>query len=205
MRRRSFGWFACLLALCASSAGAEERIRVALLPLVVHASDGREYLQQGLSDMLVARLARDQRLAVIPVDDAKTATLDAELAREAGKANGAEFVLYGSFTRFGEGASVELLCAAVRDEERAPRRMYVHAPDMGALMPLLDGVAQRAAYAIAGVPVGGPAVSTGPVPEAPDAPREALPRPVEETEGAIGNRERRAPGLPSDSPDGVLR
>lgn len=205
VRRRSLGWIVCLLALCASSARAEERVRVALLPLVVHTSEGREYLQQGLADMLVARLARDERLAVVPVDDPAKATLEPEAAREAGAANGAEYVLYGSFTRFGEGASVELFCALVREEEREPRRMYVHAPNMGALMPLLDGIAQRAAYAMVGAPAEEPAVSTGPDAEPAPAPREVVPRRVEETDAAIGNRERRAPGLPSDTPDGDLR
>jgi len=210
VRRIGFGWIACLLLVFASAADAAERVRVALLPIVVRSAEDRDYLQQGLSDMLVARLARDERLAVVPVDDAKAATTDVAAARETAKAHGAEFVLFGSFTRFGEGASLELLCASVRDEEKEPRHIYVHAPTMGALMPLLDGAAQRATFAVLGVPPAGPAVSTGPKaqtapePTAPE-PRTELPRQIDNTDGAIGNRERRAPGLPSDTGSEDLR
>lgn len=206
MRRIGFGWIACLLLAFASAAHAAERVRVALLPIVVRSAEDRDYLQQGLSDMLVARLARDERMAVVPVDDPKAATIDVAEARKTAKAQGAEYVLFGSFTRFGEGASLELLCASVGDEAREPRHIYVHAPTMGALMPLLDGAAQRATYAVLGSPPNGPAVSTGPnaqtAPEPTPEPRKQLPRRVDNTDGAIGNRDRRAPGLPSDNGSG---
>ena len=195
-----------MLALCAGIAHAEERVRVALLPMLVRSAEGREYLQQGLSDMLVARLARDERLAIVPVEDPQKATADLAAARATAKANGADYVVYGTFTRFGEGASLELLCAPVREEVHEPRRIYVHAENMGALMPLLDGVAQRATYAVLGAPPdGGPAVSTGPSGEASPAKRETIPRQVDEKGGKIGNREQRAPGLPSDTAGDVLR
>ena len=48
MRRLWFGGIACVLALCAGIAHAEERVRVALLPMLVRSAEGREYLQQGL-------------------------------------------------------------------------------------------------------------------------------------------------------------
>ena len=82
-----------------------------------------------------------------------------------------------------------------------------HAPTMGALMPLLDGAAQRATFAVLGSPPNGSAVSAGPnaqtAPEpTPPEPRTQLPRQIDNTDGAIGNRERRAPGLPSDNGSG---
>jgi outer membrane protein insertion porin family len=155
------------LALAASSAArGDARTRVALLPLVVHSGEEREYLRQGLSDMLVSRLGRETRLAVIPVDDPKTATTDAEEARKTGVANGADYVVYGSFTRFGEGASLDLACASVRDEEREPRKVSVHADSMGALIPLLDRVAERVAFLVLGGAPSGPPGVTGPAPEA---------------------------------------
>jgi hypothetical protein len=208
VRRMSFRWLACVLAVSAAAAGAadaEERVRVALLPLVVRSMDDGAYLRQGLADMLVARLARDVRIAVVPVEGAENATMDLAAARKTAEANGAEHVLYGSFTRFAEGASLELFHAPVRGDDVEPRRIYVHARDMGSLMPLLDGVALRATYAVVGAPAEGPAVSTGPLETQAPARREAIPQPVGDADGAIGNRERRAPGLPSDTEDGVLR
>ncbi len=199
----------CSLAilLAALPAHADERVRVALLPLVVHSAEGRDYLQQGLSDMLVARLARAERLAVVPIDDPKAATDDAAAARKTGLANGAEFVVYGSFTRFGEGASLELRCASVRDGKAEPRHIYVHANSMGELLPMLDGVAERTTYAVLGPAPDAPPVSSGPSATSPTPPpeHEAVPKKVHETDTSIGNRDRRAPGLPSESEGDVLR
>ena len=201
---------AVLAVLFAVPAHADDRVRVALLPLVVHSAEGREYLQQGLADMLVSRLARTERLAVVPIDDPKAATDDVRAARETGRANGAEYVIFGTFTRFGEGASLELRSASVRDEKAEPRPIYVHASSMGELLPLLDGAADRATYAVLGPPPDAPAVSTSPAAAAPTeaAPeRPAMPKKVDETDASIGNRDgnRRAPGLPSDSEGDVLR
>lgn len=207
MRRIAVWSLVTLLAVGAGAAHGGERVRMALLPLVIRSAEGREYLQRGLADMLVSRLARDQRLAVIPVDDPKSATLEAATAREVGVANGAEYVVFGSLTHFGEGASLELLCLSVREEAREPRRIYVHAESMGALLPLLDGVAQRTTYAVLGAPAEGPAVSAGPIPE-PAPPTDkpaAIPPRVDETDGLLENREPRAPGLSSDREGEGLR
>ena len=78
----------------------------------------------------------------------RLATTDPEAARKAAIANGADYVVFGSFTRFGEGASLDLACASAHDAERAPRKIYVHADTMAALIPLLDGVAERAAFTV---------------------------------------------------------
>jgi TolB-like protein len=189
----------------ACDARAEERVRVALLPILVHSAEGREYLQQGLADMLVARLARSERLAVLPIEDAKTATTDAAEARKVGAANDAAYVLFGSFTRFGEGASLDLQCVSVTDDERAPRHIYVHAPSMAELVSLLDGAADRATYAVLGAPPEGTAVSAPPRP-APEPRAAELPRDVSDTDGALGNRDvRRAPGLPTDRDETGVR
>ena len=142
-------------------AGATERARVALLPIVVHSNDNREYLQQGLADMLVSRLGRDTRLAIIKVEDPAKATTESEPARATGKAEGAEYVIYGSFTRFGEGASLDLACAKVA-AEGAPRQIFAHADSLGGIIPMLDGVADKATtYVLEGAPAG-PSVAAGP-------------------------------------------
>jgi TolB-like protein len=152
----------CAAPFCVADARAEERVRVALLPLVVHATEGRDYLQRGLADMLVSRLGRQTRIAVVPVDDPKLATTDVDSARKTGVANEAEFVVFGSFTRFGAGASLELSCAPVRDPERTPANVSTHARSMAELIPLLDGVAERVAFQVLGDGPGGTGVSTPP-------------------------------------------
>jgi len=228
LRRSFLSLLLSLLALAslglAQPARAEERVRIALLPVVVHSSDGREYLQKGMADMLVSRLGRDPRLAVVPVEDASTATTDIEAARKTGAANDAEFVVFGSFTRFGEGASLDLSCASVRGTEAEPRRIYVHASTMAALIPLLDGVADRTSFAVlgsvspaAGVAAGPDAATDGNSAEEQEERRRAdsleradsdpgaQAKPAPGTTGRRPDPKRRAPGLPSDRDAEVVR
>lgn len=218
MLRPTFLMLVAAASLSSASLGhANDRVRVAVLPVVVFSAEGREYLQKGMADMLVSRIGRDARLAVIPVDDASAATVDVEAARKSGLANDADFVVFGSFTRFGEGASLDLSCASVHDPESEPRKIYVHASDMGALIPLLDGVADRTSFAVLGSEPPGSGVAAGPA--AAPAPNAAAvdeqQRRIEEgkapgsdlaagTKSAAGTDpgdsapERQAPGLPTD-------
>lgn len=213
MSRRRFALTVFVALLTSSTAGADDRVRVALLPLVVHSGEGREYLQQGMTDMLVSRLGRERRIAVIPVEDGATATTDAEAARKTGLANDATYVVFGSLTRFGEGASVDLSVASVANTASEPRKIYVHADTMGALIPLLDGAADR----VSGVVLsGGGAESVAAGPEAASTTTtsevQELRRRVEVLERAVfsgaavpkpaeagsAQPEREKPGLPTD-------
>lgn len=120
-----------------------ERVRVALLPVVVQSSEGREYLQSGLADMLVARLGRDPRIAVVKVSDPAAATTELDAARETASGEDARWVVYGSFTRFGEGASLDLQCARVGDKDGESHQVFAQAATLGALIPMLEGVSER--------------------------------------------------------------
>lgn len=137
-----FPMLTLLLAIAAAPARAE-RVRVALLPVVVQSSEGREYLQRGLGDMLVARLGRDPRIAVVKVNDPATATTEVDAARATARGENARWVVYGSFTRFGEGASLDLQCARVGDEDAEPHQVFAQAATLGALIPMLEGVSER--------------------------------------------------------------
>ena len=158
----SLALVALLLCAAPGAARAAERVRVALLPVVVHSSDHRDYLQQGLADMLTARLGRDPRLAVIEVEDATAATTDAKAARAAGQAAGGAWVVFGSFTRFGEGASLDLKLARVDDDEE-PQQVFAHAATLGALIPMLDGVSERITARVLGGDAAPAAVDAAPV------------------------------------------
>lgn len=214
---------ASLMLGVAGAARAEERVRLAVLPVVVHSLDGREYLQRGIGDMLVSRLGREPRLAVVPVEDPATATTDPEAARKTALANGADYVVFGSFTRFGEGASLDLACTSAHDAESEPRKIYVHADTMAALIPLLDGVAERAAFTVLAGSAAGNAVSTGPRGEsrqgelairsetpptpggAPDAAAGAQPTPDPDRPDEQRAVERPEPGLPTDRDAELVR
>jgi TolB-like protein len=173
------------LLLAAAGSASAERVRVAVLPVVVHSGESRDYLRQGLADMLVARLGRDPRLAVIEVPDAAAATTDPAAARAAGRQAGGAWVVFGSFTRFGEGASLDLQLARV-DGEGDPQQVFAHAATLGGLIPMLDGVSERITARV----LGGDAGTTAAVPGAPAATAEGgevaeLRRRVEALERAV--------------------
>ncbi|HJO22453.1 MAG: hypothetical protein QF890_07110 [Myxococcota bacterium] len=134
--------------LVATPAAAD--VRIALLPISVHAS-GEEsgYLQSGLSEMIAARL--DQYNGVIVVNTASEAgpSSGTVAAREAGRAVGADFVLYGAFTRFGDGASLDMRCARVEgsdgEDQAAARRIFIQSGNLAEIIPQLDTLAQKVA------------------------------------------------------------
>ncbi len=139
------------LALAASGSGAEERKSIAILPVVVHALEQQRYLRDGLADMLASRLGQQSGIGVIRVDDPERATVDPEAARETARAAGAQWVLFGSFTRFGEGASLDMHCLPVAAPGQPdPRSIFVQTGKLSELIPRLDGLAERVALHVRG-------------------------------------------------------
>ena len=144
------GWSLALLSL-AGSAPAEERRTVAILPVVIHAVEQQDYLRDGLADMLASRLGQQPGIGVILVDDPSKATLEPSAARAAAQAVGAQWVLFGSFTRFGEGASLDMQCLPVAAPgDPGPRSIFVQSAQIAELIPRLDGLAERVALHVLG-------------------------------------------------------
>ncbi|MEE2673328.1 MAG: hypothetical protein VX466_06010 [Myxococcota bacterium] len=135
------------LVLFGSRAGAEDRVRILLLPIVVHSAESPYYVQHGLADMLTARLERIPDLEVLRIDDAAAATTNLEKALERARKLDAEFVLFGSFTRFGTGASLDVHCAvATYGGEGEPlREVFLHSGSLGDVIPDLDDLVGKVA------------------------------------------------------------
>lgn len=128
---------------------AQPDIKIAVLPVEVNSSAEAEFLRQGVADMLAARLAQHEGLSVIRIDDLASATNSMETARTTGQTLGAHYVLYGSLTRFGRGASLDLVCAKVLgSEEIDPRSVFIQSGDLSSLIPQLDPVVERIAFYI---------------------------------------------------------
>lgn len=132
------------------AAAQARRSTVAILPIVVHATKDREYLRSGLADMLASRLGREKGVAVIRVDDPEQATTDIAAAQKAASAVGASWVLFGSFTRFGDGASLDVRCVPVAGDGGDPRAVFVQAGTLGDIIPRLDNLAKRVAHHVTG-------------------------------------------------------
>ena len=141
-RAAAWGLLSLLPWVAVSGAEAAERARIAVLPVVVHSLDDPGYLREGLADMLASRLGRNPGIAVARIADPAHATTDPAAARAAAREAGAEYVLFGSFTRFGAGASLDLQCLPVRGEGD-PRAIFIHAGALGEIIPQLDGLSEK--------------------------------------------------------------
>jgi hypothetical protein len=135
------------LLLCLATL-AEAAARVALLPISVHAAGAdTAYLSTGLAEMLAARLERYDGIVVVRAAADATAPDGKAEALEKADALGADFVLFGSFTQFGEGASLDLRCARVGRESEgggdASRRVFIHSGTVAEIIPKLDTLAAK--------------------------------------------------------------
>lgn len=129
----------------AGGAGAAELARVALLPIVVHAaSQDSAYLSEGLVDMLAARLEQTGGISVLRIDSNSRSAHRLAVAVEAARNAGAQWVVFGSFTQFGSGASLDVRCARVSDgEEGEARRVFIQSGSLGEIIPKLDELASK--------------------------------------------------------------
>jgi len=124
------------------SAVAEEAVRIALLPVVVHSAENPGYLRQGLADMLASRFEQLGTFDVVQVEDPAKATTQLSDALAVGRSVEADFVLFGSFTRFGSGASLDMQAAATdpAGDGEILRQIFVHSGSIGDVIPDLDSV-----------------------------------------------------------------
>ncbi|MDH3212056.1 MAG: hypothetical protein OEM05_06190 [Myxococcales bacterium] len=141
---------------------------IALVPIVVHSSVSEpHYLSNGLAEMLAARLEQSGEISVIRVESKSAPTTRLEPVLQLGRSAGADYVIYGSFTQFGEGASLDVRCAALNGSgPETERRIFIQSGTVAEIIPQLEELAQKVKrYVMAGAPPAPPA----PEPVAPAA------------------------------------
>jgi hypothetical protein len=176
----AFGCVAPVLLLAAAGVPAAPAgtARIALLPIAVHAAGTDvDYLQSGLAEMLAARLDQYDGIVVLRPASEATPPANEAAALEAARGMGAQFAVWGSFTRFGDGASLDLRCAPVGEPpvgdeaaRDAARRLFVQSGTLAQIIPQLDTLANKVArHALAGA--GAPRIvgAEAPAAEAPPA------------------------------------
>jgi hypothetical protein len=129
-----------------------QTLRVAMLPIAVNSSlSETDYLSTGLADMLAARLEQSGQIAIIRLDESAR---DRAAAIQAGKKAGVEFVLFGSYTQFGDGASLDLRCVEVAgDNSDKPRRVFIQAGSPGEIIPKLGDMSESVTRYLVGAAV----------------------------------------------------
>lgn len=162
---RAFALCALLLGVCAlaplAAAGAGP-VRVVILPIVVHSAEpDSQYVSEGLADMISSRLERTGGFEVVRADD-QAATTKLPVAIERGRDAGGDWVLFGAFTQFGDGASLDMHCAEVAggESDEEDRRIFIQSGTMGEIIPKLDELVHRIAAHVGAKPEAEPVAET---------------------------------------------
>ena len=135
---------AVLLSVLASGGEAwaqtESRPVLLLLPVRVHSSENPTYLREGLTDMLQARFRQGGVFELKQITDPSRSTTNLAEAVAIAREEGADFVLFGSFTRFGAGASLDMQAAttSLTSADDSMREIFVHSGSIAEVIPDLD-------------------------------------------------------------------
>ncbi|MEX1299422.1 MAG: CsgG/HfaB family protein, partial [Desulfotignum sp.] len=116
---------------------------VAVLPFTMNSPQDLTFLQNGLFSMLSSRLSDSGKVEILD-----RATVDAALAgsqgdltqdraRDIGKRLGADYVLFGSLTHFGESVSLDAAMLDVTGEKPA-LTFFEQSNNMGDVIPLVN-------------------------------------------------------------------
>ncbi len=122
---------------------ASEPSKVALLPLTINAPDRLDYLRHGLQDIMASRLSWEGKVLVLdktlvqkalakvsgPIDEAR--------ALEIGKNVGADYVIFGSLTMAGAGASIDLRVADL-GKKQAGDKFFTQTKGMDEVIPRVN-------------------------------------------------------------------
>jgi TolB-like protein len=176
--------------LLGGGASAAERTRIVILPIVVHsAAPDASYVSRGITDMISSRLEQTGKVQVERVDDPNAATTVLGKALDLGKARGGDYLIFGAFTQFGDGASLDVHCLPLdvhnEAEAAAARRIFISSGAVGDIIPKLDEIVDRVAvYTKVARTEGAPGAPAAPAAPSSDALRD-LTRRLEALEKAV--------------------
>jgi len=124
-----------LCCLFSTSAWGKVPLKVAVFPFKVHSKEKLDYLEEGISNMLLTRMEQDKEITTIDkpvikgVLSQREGELDEHLARELGMQMGADFAVLGSFTKIGSGASLDAIILDAQGE-KGNRHVFVQCETM---------------------------------------------------------------------------
>jgi TolB-like protein len=141
--------FMAALLAAGSSPAAEQAAakKVAILPFQINAAQDLAYLREGILDMLASRLAWEGKVEVIEKQLVKEAVagrqapVNEDAARQVGKALGADYVLFGSLTVFGDSVSIDAKMVDLTGD-KPPVTAFAQTKGMNEVIPRINDFAQ---------------------------------------------------------------
>ena len=152
--------------------------KVAILPVAVNSPENVEFMREGLLDMLSSRIFLEGRVEVLEKRIVKKALsglsgeIDAETAKKLGVQLEVDYVVFGSLTKLGDSASLDLKMVDIKGE-KAASSVFVQAKKMEEIVNGVDEIARKVDEKILGYSLTPPAAVAKvekPSPEAPVAP-----------------------------------
>lgn len=134
----------------------DEPTKVAVVPFTINAERDLTFLQNGIVDMLSSRLSSVDKVTVLPKETTEQAfsslagPLNEKTARELGGSLGADYVLFGSLTIFGESVSIDARMVDVSGS-RSPVAVFTQSQGMDSVIPEVDAFAADINHKIFGV------------------------------------------------------
>jgi len=137
-------------------------LKVAILPVTIHSPENLAYIREGLVDMLSSRVEISGRVSVLEKGAVKkvfsqvAGEMDTESAKKLGRDLGADFVVFGSLTKLGDSASLDLKVVEVAGEKPSAS-VFVQAKRMEEIIANLDDLARKIDEKVLGYPLTPPA------------------------------------------------
>jgi TolB-like protein len=163
-----------VIVVLAPAIWAEEPVKVAILPFAMNADKDLSYLRDGIVDMLASRIYYEGKVTVVEKGRVKrameghTGALNLQSASAIGRELGADYVLFGSLTIFGESVSMDATMANLSKEE-PPVTVFTQTQGMETVVPEINRFAQKVNAKIFGRPYPEEAPAYGPAAAAPRA------------------------------------
>ncbi len=126
----------------------EEPQKLAVLPFTMNSDRDLNFLREGIMDMLSSRLAWKDKLEIIEKGvvkkafDAVPGPMDEKKALQIGNALGADFVIFGSLTVFGESLSLDAKILDVKKSEVLVTA-YDQSKGMDGVIPTINQFAEN--------------------------------------------------------------
>jgi len=127
---------------------AAEAHKVALLPLTINAPDRLDYLRNGLQDIMASRISWEGKVLVLDKELVQKALakvsgpIDETRAVEIGKNLGADYVIFGSLTVAGAGASIDLRVAEL-GKKQAGEKFFTETKGMDEVIPRMNDLIEN--------------------------------------------------------------
>jgi TolB-like protein len=123
-----------------------EASKVAIIPFKMNAEKDMTFLKDGITDMLTSRLYWEDKVVVMNREDTQkvldtiAGPLDEGTAREVGKRLGADYILFGSLTVFGESVSMDAKMIDLSGDKPV-LAFFNQSRAMSEVIPKIDGFA----------------------------------------------------------------